>query len=108
MPDLSHPCDAEKSYRALSYLRLVTGCKSFAGAGSFGATNKTAIDEIGGVLKRYNEDFLKEMQTATGTKRAIAVEFFALATTMTGLIFSPEEAEILTRRGRAVAPSAAA
>ena len=108
MPDLSHPCDPEKSARAMMYLRLVAGCRLFAAAGSFGASNKNAIDDISILLKRYVEDLLKEMRAADGEKRVIAEQFFALVTEMTEVLFSAEEAEVLRRRGRAASPAVAA
>jgi hypothetical protein len=107
VPDLSHPCDAEKTARAMNYLRLVSGCRLFAAAGSFGASSKNAVDDISALLKRYSEDLLKELRTE-GEKRVIAEQFFALATDMTELLFSAEEAEILRRRGRAAVPAVAA
>jgi hypothetical protein len=108
VPDLSHACDPEKSERAMNYLRLVSGCRSFAPAGSFGASNKNALDEISAALKRYCEDLLKELRAAEGEKRVIAEQFFALAADMAELIFSLDEAEILRRRGRAALPAVAA
>jgi hypothetical protein len=108
VPDLSHPCDAEKSARAIMYLRLVSGCRLIAAAGSFGASNKNAIEDISGVLKRYSEDLLKELRAADGDRRVIAEQFLALVIDMTEQIFSVEEAEVLRRRGRAASPAAAA
>ena len=108
VPDLSRPCDAEKTARAMMYLRLLSGCRLFAAAGSFGASNKDAIEDISATLKRYIEDLLKELRAAEGERRVIAEQFLALAADMTGLIFSNEEAEVLRRRGRAASPAAAA
>ena len=92
----------------MNYLCLVSGCRPFAAAGSFGASNKSAIDDISAALKRYAEDLLKELRAADGEKRVIAEQFFALATDMAELVFSAEEAEILRRRGRAASPAVAA
>jgi hypothetical protein len=108
VPDLSHAPDAEKSDRAMNYLRLVSGCRAFAAAGSFGASNKNAIDDIQAALKRYNEDLLKELRTADGARHEIVEQFFALSVNMTEFAFSLEEAEILRRRGRAASPAVAA
>jgi hypothetical protein len=108
VPDLSHAADPDKTGRAISYLRLVAGCRSFAPAGSFGASNKNAIDDISAALKRYIEDLLKELRAAEGDKRVIAEQFFALTVEMTEMLFSADEAEILRRRGRAALPAAAA
>lgn len=108
VPDLSHPADPEKTGRAMSYLRLVAGCRAFAAAGSFGANNKNAIDDISAALKRYIEDLLKELRAADGDRRVIAEQFFALTVEMTETLFSADEAEILRRRGRAASPAVAA
>jgi hypothetical protein len=108
VPDLSHPADAEKTGRGMSYLRLVAGCRAFAAAGSFGASNKNALDDISVVLKRYIEDLLKELRAAEGNKRVIAEQFFAITVEMTEMLFNAEETEILRRRGRAALPAVAA
>jgi len=105
---LSHPSDPEKTDRALSFARLVVGVRSFAPAGSFGASNKDATEEISTVLKRYSEDLLKELRAAEDDRRLHAEQYFALAIELFALIFSTNEAEILRRRGRAAQPPAAA
>ncbi|MGN6516301.1 MAG: hypothetical protein ACTHLR_10745 [Rhizomicrobium sp.] len=105
VPDLNHAADPEKSDRALAYVRLVGGCRSFAPAASFGTSNKDAIDAIAMTLKSYVEDILKELRTATGDRRAHAEQFFNLVVEMTALLFSREEAELLRRRGRAAMPA---
>ncbi|HWA31522.1 MAG TPA: hypothetical protein VG867_10495 [Rhizomicrobium sp.] len=107
-PDLAHPADPEKSDRALAYVRLVGGCRAFAPAASFGASNKDAIDEISNELKAYTEGLLKELRSVTGEKRVHADQYFQLIVEMTALIFSREEADMLRRRGRAAAPTEAA
>jgi hypothetical protein len=108
VPDLARDADAEKSDRALAYARLVSGCRSFAGAASFGASNKEALDEIGTMLKGYSEDLLKELRTVTGEKRTNAEAYFHLLTEIFALIFSQEEADLLRRRGKAATPPIAA
>jgi hypothetical protein len=108
VPDLARDADAEKSDRALAYARLVSGCRSFAGAASFGASNKEALDEIGTMLKGYSEDLLKELRTVTGEKRTNAETYFHLLTEIFALIFSQEEADLLRRRGKAATPPIAA
>jgi hypothetical protein len=108
MPDLAHPADAEKSDRALTYVRLIAGCRTFAPAASFGASNKEAIDEVSVALKSYTEGLLKELRSVTGDKRAHAEQFFQLTVEMTALLFSQEEADLLRRRGRAAMPAEAA
>jgi hypothetical protein len=108
VPDLTRPVDAEKSDRALAYARLVAGCRSFAGAASFGASNKEALDEIGTMLRSYSEDLLKELRTVTGEKRTNADAYFHLLAEIFALVFSQEEADLLRRRGRAATPPIAA
>lgn len=108
VPDLARPADAEKSDRALAYARLVSGCRSFAAAASFGASNKEALGEIGVMLKSYSEDLLKELRTVTGEKRAHAESYFHLLAEIFALVFSQEDADLLRRRARAAMPPIAA
>jgi hypothetical protein len=108
VPDLSHGVDPEKSSRALSYARLITGCRAFAAPASFGASNKDAIDEVCVAVKSYNEDLLKELRAAEGDKRIHAEQFFSLAVEIVSQLFSGDEAEILRRRGRAATGTAVA
>lgn len=108
VPDLARPADAEKSDRALAYARLVSGCRSFAAAASFGASNKEALGEIGVMLKSYSEDLLKELRTVTGEKRAHAESYFHLLAEIFALVFSQEDADLLRRRARAAMPAEAA
>jgi hypothetical protein len=108
VPDLAHAPDPEKTDRALSYARLVIGCRSFAAAGSFGASNKEALDEVTVAISRYNEDLLKELRAADSETFANAEQFFSLAIDLVAILFSTEEAELLRRRGRAAMPAAAA
>jgi len=100
-PDLTRPADAEKSERALRYAKLVVGCKPFAAAASFGASVKDSIDEVSIALKSYTEDLVKELRAAEGDRRANAEQYFAVIVDLTGILYSPEEAEFLRRRGRA-------
>jgi hypothetical protein len=108
VPDLARPADAEKSDRALAYARLVSGCRSFAAAASFGASNKEALGEIGVMLKSYSEDLLKELRTVTGEKRTNAEAYFHLLAEIFALVFSQEDADLLRRRARAAMPAEAA
>ncbi len=108
VPDLSHAPDPDKSSRAMLYLRLVSGCRLFAAAGSFGASNKNAIEDISVLLKRYSEDLLKELRAAEGDRHVIAEQFLSLLIDMTETLLSTDEAEVLRRRGRAASPAAAA
>jgi len=108
MPDIAHHTDPEKSDRALAYVRLVSGCRTFAPAASFGASNKEAADEISIMLRSYVEDLLKELRTVAGDKRINAEAYFHLAVEMAALLFGQEEADLLRRRARAAIPAAAA
>ncbi len=100
-PDLARAPDPEKTIRALSYARLVTGCRPVAASASIGASQKDASDEIGVALKTYGDDIVRELRATEGDKRAHAEQFFSVAVELTALFFSPEEAEFLRRRGRA-------
>ncbi len=86
--------------RALSYARLVTGCRPIAAAASIAASQKDANDEIGTALKTYGDDIVRELR-ADGDKRANAEQYYSIAAELVSLFFSPEEAEFLRRRGRA-------
>jgi hypothetical protein len=108
VPDLTRHADAEKSDRALAYARLVSGCRSFAGAASFGASNASALDQIGTMLRGYSEDLLKELRTVAGEKRANAEAYFHLLAEIFALIFGREEADLLRRRAKAATPPIAA
>jgi hypothetical protein len=108
VPDLAHHTDPDRSDRALAYARLVSGCRTFAAAASFGASNKEALDEISVMLKSYTEDLLKELRTVTGEKRVNAEAYFHLAAEIAALVFSQEEADLLRRRAKAATPPIAA
>ncbi|MBV8800875.1 MAG: hypothetical protein JO208_13840 [Alphaproteobacteria bacterium] len=101
VPDMSQPADPEKSDRALSYARLLAGCRSFASSASFAASLKRADEEAGVSLQRYNEDIVRALRDASDEQRFNAEQFAALATELTAILFSPEEGEFLRRRGRA-------
>ena len=107
-PDFSRPIDADKTERALRYARLVVGAKNLAVAASFGASAKKADEEMCQLLRSYNEDVVKELRGAEGPKRAIVESQFETVCTLTALLFSEEEAELLRRRGRAAQQAAAA
>jgi len=106
--DFSRPADPERVQRALRYARLMNGCRLLAAAASFGAKLQDAVDEATLTLRGYNEDVVKELHTATGPRREIVEIQFQLAAELTALLFSPEEAELLRRRGKAALSSAAA
>jgi hypothetical protein len=107
-PDLSRAPDPEKTVRALSYARLVTGCRPIAASASIAASQKDASDEIGIALKSYGDDIVRELRATEGDKRANAEQFFSVAVELVALFFSPEEAEFLRRRGRAALGQTAA
>jgi hypothetical protein len=108
VPDLRHALTEEKHARALAYARLIVGCRPFAAAASFGASHKSASDELIAALGRYNEDLLRELRAAEDDRRAVAETYFDLAAELTALLMSPEEGELLRRRGRAaMTPEAA-
>ena len=108
-PDFSRPADPEKCDRALSYARLLTGCRPYASAACFAASLKRADEEIGAALRSYNEDVVRELRGADDEKRLNAEQFAAVATELTALLFSPEEGEFMRLRGLAAvaAPVAA-
>jgi hypothetical protein len=108
VPDVSRPADAEKSDRALSYARLILGCRPFAAGASFGTSLKNAEGEVIFALKGYNDEIVRELRAASGDKRINAEQYFTLAVELTALLFSPEEGEFLRRRGRAAVATAVA
>ena len=106
--DFSRPADPDRVQRALSYAKLLDGCRRLAVPGSFGAKHQDAMDEASQSLRGYNEDVIKELRTAAGPRREIAEAQFQLAAELTALLFSQEEADLLRRRGKAALSSAAA
>ena len=109
VPDFSKPVDPEKAERGVRYAKLLVGCRPLAAPGSFGAKQQDAMDEATQILRSYNEDVVKELRSPDGARRAVAEHQFQLATELTSLLFSEEEAEFLRRRGKAAqSPQAAA
>lgn len=107
--DLSRPVDEEKAARGLRYGKLLSGSAHYAAAGSFAASYQTAMDEVVQHLRGYNEDLIKEMRVPEGERQPATERQFELATQLTALMFSSEEAEHLRRRARAaLAPAVAA
>ncbi len=100
-PDLTRAADAAKTALALNYAKLIAGCRPFAAAASFGAAVKDSIDEVSAALKRYTEDLIRELRACEGEKRANAEMYFAATVDLTSILYSPEEAEFLRRRGKA-------
>lgn len=101
VPDVSRPVDQEKAQRAFGYARLVVGCRGFAAAGSFAAAQKDAFDKLAAELKVYDEDIVRELRAADSEHRPRVEQHFEVAATLTAIIFSEEEADLLRRRGRA-------
>jgi hypothetical protein len=52
-------------------------------------------------VRSYNEDLLKELRTAEGTRREIVERQYLLALELTTFIFDESEAEFLRRRAKA-------
>ena len=100
-PDISKPLDPEKLDRAMRYARLMSGCRSFAAAGSFGAALRDSYDEVTGELTRYTEELVRELRAAEGETKVRADQYFWAAADLTAIIRGEEEAELLRRRGRA-------
>jgi hypothetical protein len=107
VPDFGKPADPEKSDRALSYARLIAGCRKLAAAASFAAALKNADEAIGVALESYNENLVREMRAAGDEARLNAEQYFALAIELTATLFSFDEGEFLRRRGRAATAAAA-
>lgn len=103
--DFSKHVSAEKREMALRYARLVSGSRNFAAAASFAAKQRATYDDLGALLKRYNEDVVKALKA--GPQNDVATAQFQLCTELTALLFSEEEAELLRRRGRAAQSAAA-
>jgi len=103
--DFSKPIAAEKKEMALRYARLVSGSRNFAAAASFAAKQRATYDDLGAMLKRYNEDVVKALKTEPQNQVVLAQ--YELCTELTALLFSEEEAELLRRRGRAAQSAAA-
>lgn len=103
--DFAKPVAADKKEMALRYARLVAGSRNFAAAASFAAKQRATYDDLGAMLKRYNEDVVKALKSEP--QNDIAGAQFQLCTELTAILFSEEEAELLRRRGRAAQSAAA-
>jgi hypothetical protein len=99
--DFSRPLGAEKHAMARKYAQLVAGSRHFAAAASFAAKQKTASEEVCTLLRRYNEDLVKELKLRNPERMDVVQAQFELCAYLTGLLFSDEEAELLKRRARA-------
>ncbi|HEX4301568.1 MAG TPA: hypothetical protein VHZ78_02155 [Rhizomicrobium sp.] len=101
IPDFARPIDPEKTERGLRYAQLVAGCRNLATAASFGASAKKADEEMCQLLRSYNEDVVKELRTAEGPRRTVVESQFEFTCTLTALLYSEEESDLLRRRGKA-------
>ncbi len=101
VPDVSRPVDPEKAARALNYARLIIGCRSSAASGSFAASQKEAFDKIAAELKLYIEEIVRELRECDAERRPRVEQHFELAASLTAILFSEEEADLLHRRARA-------
>ena len=102
--DFSRTADAAKRELALRYARMVVNSRNFAEKASFAAKQKEIYEELCAYLRRYNEDVVREMRN--DGNRAVVEAQFQLATELTALLFSEEEAELMRRRGKAAQAAA--
>ncbi len=102
--DFSRAADAGKRELALRYARMVVSSRNFAEKASFAAKQKEIFGELCAYLRRYNEDVVREMRN--DANRAVVEAQFQLATELTALLFSEEEAELMRRRGKAAQAAA--
>lgn len=100
--DFTRPVAPEKRANALNYARLVGGARHFAAAASFVAKHNTASEEIGHHLRLYVEEAVRELKSE-GDRRATAEFQLNYCAELAGVLFSPEEAELIRRRIRAAA-----
>jgi hypothetical protein len=107
--DFAHKVDPERIARAERYVRLVAGCRPFAMAASFGASQKKAEEEMMHLLRNYNEDLVKELCEPESSYRTQAQKQLAFLADLTAILCSEEESDQLRRRARsALAAQAAA
>lgn len=107
--DFTHKVDAERIARAERYVRLVAGCRHFAVAASFGASQKKAEEAMMHLLRNYNEDLLKELYEPPSAHRDLAEGQLNFLAELTAVLCSEEESDQLRRRARsALAAQAAA
>ena len=100
------PMDLWRKMGAVGVLGI-TVSEEYGGANMGYLAHMIAMEEISRHLIGYNEDLVREMRSAGGPHRAVVERQFELAAELTALIFSPEEAEFLRRRGRAALANAA-
>jgi hypothetical protein len=92
--------EMETVERALSYARLVMGCKPFAVAGSFGASLKQAEEDMRHMLRSYGENVVEKLRTDDASRRAQVEIQFDIVLKLTAMLFGEAEAELLRGRGR--------
>jgi hypothetical protein len=98
--DFAHKVDPERIARAERYVRLVAGCRPFAMAASFGASQKKAEEEMMHLLRNYNEDLVKELCEPESAQRAQAENQLDFLANLTAILCSEEESDQLRRRAR--------
>jgi hypothetical protein len=105
--DFSRPTLAEKRELALRYTQLVAGTRIFAAAGSFAAKQRTALEDSSNHLRRYVEDAIRELRSASGEKRSTIESQLQYCAELAAFLFSTEEADLIRRRVRAAQAAAA-
>src|SRR6185437_13139317 len=105
--DFARTASAEKRGMASAYAKLVAGTRIFAAAGSFAAKQRMALEEVSNYLRRYVEDAVRELRGCDGEKRVTVESQLQYCADLAGLLFSPEEAELIRRRMRAAQSAAA-
>ncbi len=108
LPDLAHAPDAEKQARALAYANLIVGTRPYAAAASFASSLTAAVEEVQTEFDTYIDEILHELRHGKGENHANAVANFEFVATLTSLLFSAEEGELLRRRGRSATAARAA
>jgi hypothetical protein len=106
--DFAHKVDPDRIARAERYVRLVAGCRPFAIAASFGASQKKAEEEMTHLLRNYNEDLIKELCEPEGARRALAEKQLGFLASLTAILCSEEESDQLRRRARSALTAQAA
>ncbi len=104
--DFGRASDPEKSAIALRYVKLVAGSRNFAAAASFAAKQKNAYEEMGGYLRRHNEDLVKELRGSDAARKAVAGSQLEFCAELAALLLGEEERELLRRRARAAQAAA--
>jgi hypothetical protein len=105
--DFNKPVASEKRASGLNYARLVGGSRHFAAAASFAAKHNTVSEEIANHVRRYIDDAVRELRGGDSERRRTAEFQLSYCADLAGVLFSPEEAELVRRRVRAAQSAAA-